>query len=194
MSNTETKQCIITIAGKPGSGKSTISKRLAASLGYKHFSSGDLFRAIAREKNISVDAINRLAEEDTSIDTAVDNKLKELGETEDEIIIDSRMAWYWIPNSLKVYLDLDLAIAADRIYSSEDVKRFENEERASSAEDYEQQLRDRLDSETKRYLTLYGQNPYDTSNYDLVIDTHKNNPEQVEEIILDNFKQRCLDI
>lgn len=194
MNNTESNQCIITIAGKPGSGKSTISKRLASTLGYKHFSSGDLFRAIARDKNISVDAINRLAEEDTSIDTAVDNKLQELGKTEDEIVIDSRMAWYWIPHSLKVYLDLDLAIAADRIYSSEDTKRFENEERASSAEEYEQQLRSRLESETKRYLTLYGQNPYNTDNYDIVIDTHKNNPEQVEKIILDTFKQRCLDI
>lgn len=194
MNNTESNQCIITIAGKPGSGKSTISKRLASTLGYKHFSSGDLFRAIARDKNISVDAINRLAEEDTSIDTAVDNKLQELGETEDEIVIDSRMAWYWIPHALKVYLDLDLAIAADRIYSSEDTKRFENEERASSAEEYEQQLRSRLESEAKRYLTLYGQNPYNTDNYDIVIDTHKNNPEQVERIILDTFKQQCLDI
>lgn len=192
MSNTETNNCIITIAGKPGSGKSTISKRLAATLGYKHFSSGDLFRAIAREKNVSVDAINLLAEDDTSIDKAVDNKLQELGEHEDEIVIDSRMAWYWIPQSLKVYLDLDLGIAADRIYSSDDTNRFEIEERASSVEEYERQLSNRLDSESKRYLTLYGQNPYDTNNYDIVIDTHKNNPEQVEKIILDSFNQKCL--
>ena len=127
---------IITIGGKPGSGKSTISKRLAATLGYKHFSSGDLFRAIAREKNISVDAINRLAETDSSIDEAVDQKLREIGETEEEIVIDSRMAWHWIPHSFKVYLQLDLKVAADRIYNAKNEDRFANEESAENAEEF----------------------------------------------------------
>lgn len=194
MKNADIKKQIITIGGKPGSGKSTISKKLATELGYKHFSSGDLFRAIAREKNISVDKINRLAEDDTSIDEAVDQKLRDLGTEENEIIIDSRMAWYWIPQSLKIYLDLDLAIAADRIYSSEDNARFQNEEKAPSPYEYEQQLRARLKSEAKRYQTLYEQNPYDTSHYDLVIDTHKNNPEQVLRLILEEFKANYLDI
>lgn len=179
---------IITIAGKPGSGKSTISKRLAATLGYKHFSSGDLFRAIAREKHISVDKINRLAETDESIDREVDQKLRELGEGEDEIVIDSRMAWHWIPHSFKVYLDLDLAIAADRIYNAHNKERFANEDFASSVDEYKAQLEKRLESETKRYMALYEQNPYDTSHYDLIVDTYKNNPDQVEALILEKYK------
>jgi cytidylate kinase len=179
---------IITIGGKPGSGKSTISKRLAATLGYKHFSSGDLFRAIAREKNISVDAINLLAESDPSIDEAVDAKLRELGETEDEIIIDSRMAWHWIPHSFKVYLQLDLAIAADRIYNAKNTERRESEETATSVREYHAQLETRLESEAKRYMTLYQQNPYDPDHYDLVVDTYEHNPDQVEEIVLREYR------
>lgn len=183
---------IITIGGKPGSGKSTISKKLASILGYKHFSSGDLFRAIAREKNISVDAINLLAESDPSIDEAVDQKLRDLGMTEDEIVIDSRMAWYFIPHSFKVYLELDLAIAADRIYSAkvQNAERFKDEDAAQNVTEYESQLHKRLASEAKRYMALYEQNPYDTSHYDLVIDTHANNPEQVVALILEKYRSR----
>ena len=175
---------IITIGGKPGSGKSTISKRLAATLGYKHFSSGDLFRAIAREKNISVDAINRLAETDSSIDEAVDEKLRQIGESEDEIVIDSRMAWHWIPQSFKVYLQLDLTVAADRIYNADNRERFANEESAKDAKEYAAQLEARLGSEAKRYMSLYQMNPYDESHYDLVVDTYINNPDKVEAAIL----------
>lgn len=179
---------IITIAGKPGSGKSTISKKLASILGYKHFSSGDLFRAIAREKNLSVDKINLLAESDPSIDKEVDQKLRTLGESEDEIVIDSRMAWYWIPHSFKVYLNLDLAIAADRIYNAQNEERFKNEEAAQSVTEYKEQLEKRLESEAKRYMALYQQDPYDTSHYDLVVDTYTNNPDQVIELVLAAYR------
>ncbi|MEX0918028.1 MAG: nucleoside monophosphate kinase [Candidatus Paceibacterota bacterium] len=180
---------IITIGGKPGSGKSTISKRLAATLGYKHFSSGDLFRAIAREKDISVDAINRLAETDTSIDKAVDQKLRELGEHESEIVIDSRMAWHWIPDSFKLYLQLDLSIAADRIYNAHNKERFLNEDHAQNVKEYEEQLTARLESETKRYMSLYQVTPYDETHYNLVVDTYANNPDQVEAIILESYEK-----
>lgn len=183
----ETKK-IITIAGKPGSGKSTISRMLAEELGYKHFSSGDLFRAIAKEKGVSVDEINVIAETDTSIDEEVDQKLRDLRD-ESELIIDSRMAWHWIPESLKVYLDLDLNIAADRIITNNSQERFANEQVAKNAEEYAQQLERRLQSEAKRYMTLYNVNPYDTAHYDLVIDTFKHNPDQVTDIILTRFRE-----
>lgn len=186
---TTKKKHIITISGKPGSGKSTISKELASHLGYTHFSSGDLFRAIAREKKISVDKINLLAETDTSIDQMVDQKLRDLGESGDELVIDSRMAWYWIPQSFRVYLNLDLEIAADRIYNAHNKERFQAEETAKNVTEYKSQLETRLKSEAKRYMSLYQQNPYDTSHYDLIIDTYANNPNQVLEIINKKYQE-----
>ncbi|MGZ6005361.1 MAG: nucleoside monophosphate kinase, partial [Candidatus Saccharimonadales bacterium] len=48
------KRQIITIAGRPGSGKSTTAKMVASKLSFEHFSSGDLFRAIAKEWGIDV--------------------------------------------------------------------------------------------------------------------------------------------
>lgn len=180
---------IITIAGKPGSGKSTASKSIAEKLGFKHFSSGDLFRAIAKERGVDVNEINTIAESEKEIDHMVDKKLQDIGEHEDEIVIDSRMAWHWMPQSFKVYLDLDLEIAATRILNYMDPSRIEVENIPNKPSDYAKVLQHRLDSETKRYQNLYNVNPYNPDNYDIVVDTHKNNPEMVTDIILTHYNE-----
>lgn len=183
------KKQIITIAGKPGSGKSTASRKVAEILGYEHFSSGDLFRAIGKERGVDVHDTNILAETEKDIDHLVDERLRRIGETQDCVAIDSRMAWHWIPQSFKVYLDLDLEIAAKRILGSMDEERMKHEHVPDSPEEYAEILKSRLASEAKRYKNLYSANPYDTSNYDLVIDTANNSPEQTVERILTAFKQ-----
>lgn len=177
------KKHIITIAGKPGSGKSTTSKGLASSLEYSHFSSGDFFRAIGKERGFDVLATNLLAEQERDIDEAVDQKLRELGQNQDNMVIDSRMAWHWMPYSFKVYLDLDINIAAERIISHMDEKRRSVELVSDKIEVYAKTLQDRLDSESRRYLNLYNVNPYDIENYDLVIDTSKHSAEEVRQLI-----------
>lgn len=182
------KKHIITIAGKPGSGKSTTSKGLARTLTYQHFSSGDFFRAIGKERGIDVFQANLAAEADTTMDELVDQKLQQLGANQDNMIIDSRMAWHWMPYSFRVYLDLDLDIAAERIFHTLDIERLEAEHIPETAPEYAQQLQQRLNSEIKRYMNLYQANPYDTSNYDLVVDSATNTPTEVQQIILDAYK------
>lgn len=183
------KKTIITIAGRPGSGKSTTSKGLAAELGYQHFSSGDLFRAIAHERGIDLMQANLVAENEKEIDHMVDQRLKNIGEIETEVVIDSRLAWHWIPQSFKVYLNLDLEVAAVRILAQMDAARLANEEVQSDPKEYAAALQQRLNSEARRYKTLYNVNPYDVSNYDLVVDTAVNNPEQVRALILSEYKK-----
>ena len=177
------KKNIITIAGKPGSGKSTTAKKLTTELGYKHFSSGDLFRQIGKERGTDVLNTNRAAETDKEIDLLVDQKLRQLGEEEDKLVIDSRLAWHWIPQSFKVYLDLDLTVAAKRIIDGMDEERRQAEHIPNDPNSYAKILAERLASESKRYLNLYQQNPYQTKNYDLVVDTEANNVEQVIDLI-----------
>jgi cytidylate kinase len=183
------KKRIITIAGKPGSGKSTTSKNVASQLGYEHFSSGDLFRAIARDRGVDVAELNIVAEGEKDIDYLVDQKLRDIGASQEEVAIDSRMAWHWMPNSFKVYLDLDLEVAADRIIQNIDEERFANEHIPHDVKEYADILRNRLDSEIRRYMDLYQVSPYDTNNYDLVVDTGVNNPEQVLDLIIKKYKE-----
>ena len=181
------KKNIITIAGRPGSGKSTTSKSLAAELGYAHFSSGDLFRSIIKDRGIELTHANLIAEEIAEIDHAVDAKLREIGQSEDQRVIDSRMAWFWIPDSFKVFLDLDLVTAAERILASTDATRTDNEHVADNPVEYAQSLSKRLEGEARKYQRLYSANPYDTSNYDLVVDTNLNDAAQTLEMILREY-------
>ena len=53
---------IITISGKPGSGKSTIAKILAEKLKLKHYSAGDFRREKAKKLCLSLEEFNKLGE------------------------------------------------------------------------------------------------------------------------------------
>jgi len=183
------KKRIITIAGRPGSGKSTTAKAVAAQLGYQHFSSGDLFRALARERGIDLLTANLSAEENAEIDHAVDGRLREMGASEDQLVVDSRTAWHWMPDSFKVFLDLDLAVAAERILSSMDDERLASEHISRDPVEYATVLQQRLDSETRRYRKLYGIDPYTTANYDLVVDTKANDIDTTIQLVLRQYDE-----
>ncbi len=183
-----TKKMIITIAGRPGSGKSSTAKAVATALGYDHFSSGDLFRAIARENGVDVLQANLSAEDNADIDRKVDGRLQELNNTGDKLVLDSRTAWHWMPDSFKVFLDLDLKTAAERILKGMDDARLASENIERDPSEYAKLLQKRLDSESRRYKALYGIDPYVMSNYDLVIDTAVNSLEQVRELVLKGYQ------
>jgi CMP/dCMP kinase len=183
------KKRIITIAGRPGSGKSTAAKAVAAKLGFKHFSSGDLYRQLAHEQGIELLQANISAKAHQLIDPLVDGRLQQIGAKDDRLVIDSRIAWHWIPGSFKVFLDLDLEIAAQRILNEASEYRLKNEEVANDPKHYADALKRRLDEEKNRYQLKYKINTFDMSNYDLVIDTAKNDAEQVVEMILKGFEE-----
>ncbi|HSX05492.1 MAG TPA: nucleoside monophosphate kinase [Candidatus Saccharimonadales bacterium] len=185
------KKKIITIAGRPGSGKSSTAKTIATELGYQHFSSGDLFRALGRELGIDVLQTNLSAEKgeiEVDVDRLVDERLQTIGATEDRVIIDSRTAWHWIPGSFKVFLDLDLNTAAERILATMDDDRLASEHIKRDPVEYAELLKHRLESETRRYKALYNIDPYVMSNYDLVINTGEHNLTEVVQQVLSAYR------
>lgn len=183
------KRQIITISGKPASGKSTTAKALAAELGFGQFSSGSLFRELAAERGLDLLEANFTAEQNAEIDNLVDEKLQEIGKTGSELVIDSRLAWHWMPDSFKVLLDLDLNVAARRVLASADEARLASERIPNSAEEYARVLASRQASEIRRYKNLYDVNPYDETNYDLVVDTGKNDASAAAKLILDGYRK-----
>jgi CMP/dCMP kinase len=183
------KKHIITIAGKPASGKSTSAKMVAKQLGYAHYSTGDLFREITNDQNRDLMQANLYAETDTSIDHKVDEHQKNLGITQDNFVIDARLGWHFIPNSFKVYLDLDTIHGAHRILASPDADRSSKENIPKHPTDYARVLNERLASETRRYKALYDADGHDHNNFDIVIDTNSNNPSQVAALIVDSFNR-----
>ena len=183
------KKEIITICGGLGSGKSSTAKKVAQVLGFKHFSSGDFFRQIGLNLGLSVTETNKEAEINKKIDEMTDQKLRDLN-NENKIVIDSRTAYHWIPESFKVYLDLPPNIAKERILNSiKENKLREESEKASSSAEVLKKMTERFESEQKRYWDLYKIDNTDKSQFDLVIDTNKNNLEQVVNIIVSEYKK-----
>jgi len=168
------KKQIITIAGKPGSGKSSTAKRVAKELGYKHYSSGDFFRSIANDRDVSVTGLNLIAEKDLTVDVAIDEKNRALN-NETNLVVDSRTSFHWIPDSFKVYLEIDSDIAIKRIMSdlATNIDRQKSEEDYQSLEEAKERMVIRYASENKRFEDTYNIDPSQHENYDLVIDTGK---------------------
>lgn len=167
------KKHIITLAGSPGSGKSSTARAVADALGFRHFSSGDIFRQLAAERGESIEAMNISAEAQRDIDLLVDQQLQEKYRTEESLVIDSRMAWHWMPASFKVFLLLDAATAAERIFSHLRQAGRVSED-ATSVEEVRRSIDRRFASEQKRYAALYAVNPTDPANFDVVFNTRHN--------------------
>lgn len=180
------KKSIITIAGSLGSGKSSTGKALAAALGFKHYSSGDLFRKMAAERGLSIEAINQTAEDQKHLDYEVDSWLRGLYERESDFVVDSRMAWHWMPGSFKLYLALDPQTAAQRIFDHVRQESRVSEE-AESVESVRASIARRFESEQKRYFDLYGVDPTDTLNFDVVLATKHNDLKTVTSMALASF-------
>lgn len=181
------KKHIITISGFPGSGKSSTAKGIALELGYEHFSSGDLFREMAAERNLSVEGINFAAEKSKDIDYKVDKLLESMGKEKDNLVIDSRTAFHWIPNSFKVFLDLDSRTSAERTFA-----QIQREGRTgqvgTSVEEVLDNTLKRVESERKRYSDLYQIDYMDKTQFNLIVDTKINNLEQAISIITSEYK------
>lgn len=175
----------ITISGRPGSGKSTVAKYVAKRLGFTHYSMGDLQRQIAEEKGVSLAELWEMEEQDKSLDNLVDARQKKIGEEKENFVIDSRIGFYFIPDSVKVFLDVDSEVGAKRVFNQ---KR--GDERFSTLEKTRQELRKRVDSEKKRYMKYYKLNHYDMKNYDIVIDTTGKSAGEVGEEIVGKVKKK----
>jgi len=185
------KKNIITIAGKLGSGKSSTGNLLAKKIGYKRFSMGDIQRAYAEKLGMTFAEYCEMQKTNHDIDKKVDQYQKEISEKENFFILDSRLGWYFIPDSFKVFLELPDDIAAQRIMDDASVNVLRQVEQVSSdIEDVKKSLIHRVESERKRYLDLYNiENHFDHSHYDLTVRTDKHSIEEVVDIIQKAYEQ-----
>lgn len=62
-------------------------------------------------------------------------------------------------------------------------------DKATTSEEVFQKMTERFESEQKRYWDLYKINNKDMSQFDLVIDTNKNNLAQVVDMIVTEYKK-----
>ena len=155
---------IITITGKPCSGKGTASKLFCNKFHFEYIGTGNMFREFAKQYGYdSILEFQQKSDKIKDIDKLIDDKTTEIGKTRlnDNIVFDSRLAWHFIPNSFKVFIDVDDNIAAERLIGAN-----RDTENAQTPEQAMQQLQERWQTENLRYQQIYNTNNLNLNNYD----------------------------
>ena len=180
------KKHIISLAGDLASGKGTASKIIAEKLNFEIYKNGDYFRSLGKQMGMDVTTFNKYVEGHPEIDRQIENSSAEYAKTHDNFLIDARLGWYSVPESFKVYLKVDIDVAAQRAFNDPNRK---STERFDTVEEQKQDLQLRYRLENERYFSLYGVHKEDLSNYDLVVDTTNLTPDEVAQTIIDNYNE-----
>lgn len=189
------KNSIITISGEPRSGKSTTISALKEYYSSKgknvvHVSIGDLVRKLAQEEGVSITEFNKRLATNPEIDKKFDTFLMDIGKKINQepqentvYLIDSRMAWHFIPDAFSIRLTVDENEAGKRALNDTSRK----EDTYSTLEEAIASTAKREEIEVARYKSLYGVDITDTENYNLVIDTTEVPTKEIVDIIENCF-------
>ena len=180
------KKNIISLAGDLASGKGTVSEILIQELGYGIYRNGEYARKLAREMKLDITSFNSYLAEHPEIDLQIEKSAAEYAKNHDKFIIDARLGWYAVPESFKVYLRVDINVAAERAFN--DAKR-KSTECFATVEEQKADMEKRYKLENDRYWNLYHVHKDDMSNYDLVIDTTNLKPEEVANLIINKYNK-----
>lgn len=183
---------IITISGTPGSGKSTVAKMLAEKLHAERIYVGSIRRELARKKGWTLEQLNEYGkthpETDVDVDKAAAAQARTL-EQQGKIVVDEgRMQFHFLPESIKMYIKVDPAEGARRIWKDLQVQTLvqqRNEGVFTSLQDVKKSIIKREENDAQRYTKFYGVTHRDESQYDLVIDSTNISPEKVLKKIIE---------
>lgn len=175
---------IITLTGDIASGKGAVSHILQSKLNYEIYKNGEYFRELARQHNMSIKDFNIYVESHKEIDLQIEKSAEVYAKDHDNLIVDARLGWYAIPHSFKVYLTVDLEVAAHRVFNDENrgkVEQYTDLGHASS------EIAERFKLENDRYFKIYNIRKDDMSNYDYVLDTTNISPDEAAQNILTEY-------
>ncbi|MGA2971851.1 MAG: (d)CMP kinase [Candidatus Bathyarchaeia archaeon] len=173
--NRETEGLVITVSGPHGTGKSTYAKALAEALGLRYVCAGELFRDLAKERNLSLEAFSNLAAEDPTIDKMIDERTKAEAR-KGGIVIDAQLGAWMVKDIAHVKL---LMVAPDEVR----FKRIADRDGTSLASAKKETIA-REEIQKQRYEKYYGIEVDDPGIYDLKIDTSLYSVEQTKSLVI----------
>lgn len=153
----------ITVSGLPGSGTTSLSRYLEEHHGFEMVSAGEVFRQIAAEHNLDLEAFGRLAEQDKRYDTMIDARQKEIASRRDDIIIEGRLSGWMVDNAdLRIWLFAPTGCRINRIISRD---RVADEKTATEI------TTERERCEAARYRSYYNIDISDLSIYHMILNS-----------------------
>lgn len=175
---------IITISGKPCTGKTTMAEIFVKKYGFDRIYAGGIFKSVAQSMGIDILKLTN-SKKILEIDHEVDTKLKEIYQTRfsENLLIESRTSWSFMPKAFNVFIDVSDEVMAERLFKSE---RSEAE-RGVSVEEAKEKVMQRYNNDTARYKMLYGIDCASLSNYDYVIDNSCLTPEETADQIYNAY-------
>ena len=173
----------IVINGDLGSGKSTIARLIAERTGLAFVSIGDLYRQIAHSRGMSALELNLHAERDAEIDRYVDDLQRKMADSDEQMVVDSRLAWVFFRQAFKVHLITDPSVAAARVLS----RPADKVESYGSLAEATRSLQVRSESERQRFVRKYGVDKSRLRNYDMICDTTRTTATTAADCIIESY-------
>jgi predicted cytidylate kinase len=176
---------VIRVSGYPGAGKTTLCKKLTEELGYGYRNGGDIFRAMAAEKKMSIEDFYKSLVDDPVQEKSVDDRAVEIMAANDDLVMEGRVVPF-LPCPHPIFNIL--LMVSPRVGAERDLARPANAGR--SVEEMMRQTEERIATEKKHYKTLYNiDDHFNAKHYDLVIDTSSLSPAQVFEKVMFEIKK-----
>lgn len=190
---------IISISGNPGSGKSTVAKIILQKLGYERVYAGGIMREEARKRNLTLEQFMASLAKNQELEKEIDHKVKdcayELERSGKNVLVEGRVQYHLIPESIKIYIKVAPKEGARRILKDLQDKAMSKERNQQSANTLEEVMNlneTREETDAQRYKKLYGIDHRIESQYDLVIDTTKITADQAAEKVMGYLKKKNL--
>ena len=147
------KRKIIAITGNIAGGKSQVVKKIAKKLGMGTYFASDNFRKLARQHNMDIVTFNEYVEKNSDIDKSIDKAMAEYLDTHDNLVVDSRLAWYFEKEAFKVFISVDIDVAAKRL--AKDSVNSNVEDKYNTLEEAKNAIIKRQFYERDRYIKEY---------------------------------------
>jgi cytidylate kinase len=144
---------------------------------------------MAADRNMTLEEFNELIMHDASIDHHIDDRLIEIETTEDHYIIDSHLAFHFVPSGFSIFLAISPETSAQSIFN--DAHSPMRKKSGEVMQTYQEALlrtQKRITNHIERYNQHYGIDPYHESQYAFTINNELRQPEEVVDLILHAYE------